>query len=182
MDHFGRAAIVALVGASMILAHPPGAAACVGNMDFRSAAARTRGGIVAGRVLEAPYFTTAGTLVHLTDVSRVRGDPPMSESVWLTMGDVCDQAADPGDTIWLLYDVQDFNEPEGLAVAFVVEGSDAVPRENELVALAMPPETDAKGPMTAAADGGDETLLLLVGLLTFLVSVRPRVHRSLLRR
>jgi hypothetical protein len=176
MNHFGRSAILALIAAVLVLADPSPASACVGNMDFGSAVAGTRGGIAEGRVLDATYSASRGTLVQLTDTARVRGDPPISTSVWLMMGDVCDQGADPGDTLWLLYDVQDFDEPSGLAVAFVVEGSDAVSAEEVRAALAALPETDSAGPVPTAADLGDRLWLLLIGLVTVLLSVvRPRV-------
>jgi hypothetical protein len=173
MSHFGRASIPVLLVALLALAQPPAASACVGNMDFTSAVASARGGIAEGRVLDAAYSADSGTLVQLTHTGRVRGHPPISTSLWLMMGDVCDQSADPGDTVWLLYDLQDFDEPPGLAVAFVVEGSDAVPHEEVLAALAALPETDAAPVAPAPAAS---VWLLLIGLLTLALSVlRPPV-------
>jgi hypothetical protein len=176
MTHFGRAASLGLMGAVLVLTQPSVVSACIGNMDFGAAVAGTRGGIAEGRVLDATYSASRGTLVQLTDTARVRGDPPISTSVWLMMGDVCDQGADPGDTLWLLYDLEDFDEPPGLAVAFVVEGSDAVLDEEVRAALAALPETDFEGRVPTAPDLGDRLWLLLIGLVTVLLSVvRPRV-------
>jgi hypothetical protein len=167
-----RAAILAMaITPFVFLSGPPPVAACVGDMHLGWAVARTRGGIAEGRVAEVIDTSGSGIRVRLEGVSRVLGRPPVASQASLMMGDVCDQSADPGDSIWLLYDVKEFDEPIGLAVAFVVEGSDAVPREDVVAALAAMPETDTV--VSRAENPGDTAFVGLLGvwLLTFLACV-----------
>ncbi|HJR89930.1 MAG TPA: hypothetical protein VJ782_07220, partial [Aeromicrobium sp.] len=154
------------------LSDPSPVAACVGDTHLGWAVARTRGGIAEGRVVEVMDTMGSGIRVRLEGVSRVLGRPPVASQTTLMMGDVCDQSADPGDTVWLLYDVKDFDEPTGHAVAFVVEGSDAVPRDEVLAALAAMPETDTVAPQPEWAGHTAFVGFLCVWLLSFLASAR----------
>lgn len=125
-----RVAILATaMTAVVLLSAPSPAAACIGNMDLGWAVAHSRRGIAQGRIVEA-VDTTYGIRVRLEAVTRVVGQPPLSERASLMMGDVCDQSADPGDTVWLMYDLSDWLGPTDLAIAFVVEGPDAVSHQH----------------------------------------------------
>lgn len=141
--HHGRAAILVLmVGAFTSLTFPPTASACIGGMDFAWAVGQAQGGIVEGRVVEAVAEPGHGLRVRLDDITRVLGDPPLTARASLTMGDVCYQSADPGETVWLLYGMERLDIPKGLTLAFVVEGPDGVGREAARAALAALPATD----------------------------------------
>lgn len=138
--------VLVLVVGTAGAVEPPSAAACSGGTAPDWAVAHQRGGIVRGVVLtseDRPDFTTDLILANL---ERLAGDPPPTTQLNVVAGAVCDQSADPGETIVVIFDIRGGEFPYPLPLYFVVAGPDAL--EPEVVAAlfgpaaAFPPSTE----------------------------------------
>lgn len=167
-----------ILGCFVLAGAPSPVSACVGGMDFAWAVGQARDGIVEGRVIDALDTHGNGISVHLDGVTRVLGDPPMSAVASLTMGDVCEQVADSGETVWLLYGLRGLDLPKGLTVAFVVDGPDGVGREAANAALAALPATEMATTPPARPKAMAMPGLLVVWLLSFLAVLATSARRG----
>lgn len=173
-------ALVSVGSISLVtFAAPTGAMACTGGIAFEEAVAHERGGIVRGivesRLLRADFSED----VVISDAAVVRGDPPLDHSVNAAAGLPCEQVADTGETIMLIYDVR--GQPVHVPLYYVVEGQDALSAAVVASALATTPQTDTD-PATAGDPKGsfDWTSLATlasVGAAGFALAAR-RARRS----
>lgn len=83
----------------------------------------------------------------------------------------CEQSIDPGETIWMLHDLESQVIPGTFTVGFVIEGPDGLGRERALAALAVPPATDTVTP-TIETRLPEWPALLFVWLVSVFVAVR----------
>jgi hypothetical protein len=137
----------------MSAAAPPPATACSGGTTADWAVAHQHGGIVRGVVATSenrPDFTTD---VIVTNLERLAGDPPPFTQIHLVAGLVCDQSADPGETIVVLYDIRGAEVPYPLPLYYVVAGPDALEANlvAELFGPGAPVTTPTEGPTTIEA-------------------------------
>jgi hypothetical protein len=144
---------VLLFGATGVAAPP--VAACSGGTAVDWAVAHQRGGIVRGIVVAAedrPDFTTDLTVANL---ERVQGNPPPYTTIHTVAGAVCDQRADPGETVVVIYDVRGGEVPYRLPLYYVVKGPDAL--EPDVAAALFGPVATFTSPSETASR--NETLI-----------------------
>ncbi len=103
---------------------PSGASACIGGIAFDWAVAHQHGGIVQAVVESRLVRVDFSEDLVITDAKVVRDDPPLSLSVNTAAGLPCDQVADKGETIMLIYDVR--GDSIRVPLYYVVEGRDAL--------------------------------------------------------
>lgn len=128
--HAGRASLAILaVGVGNLVASfaaPTGASACTGGMAFDWAVAHERGGIIQA-VVESKYPVQVGSDdIVVTDVKVVRGNPTLPFRVTAVAGLPCDQVADAGETILILYDIRGLEPSVVYPMYYVVSGPDAL--------------------------------------------------------
>lgn len=117
---------VAVGGLLSSFATPTGASACTGGIAFDWAVAHARGGIVQA-VVESKYPVQVGIDdIVVTDAKVVRGEPTLPFKVTAVAGLPCDQVADAGETILILYDIRGAEPPVIYPTYYVVSGPDAL--------------------------------------------------------
>jgi hypothetical protein len=132
--------LVGAIGAAAPLA----VTACSGGTAADWAVAHQHGGIVRGVVAtseDRPDFTTD---LIVTNLERLAGEPPPFTQIHTVAGLVCDQSADPGETIVVLYDIRGAEVSYPLPLYYVVMGPDAL--EPDLVADLFGPGAPAPTP------------------------------------
>lgn len=155
---------VAVGGLLSSIATPTGASACSGGIAFDWAVAHQRGGIVQA-VVESKYPIQVGIDdIVVTDAKVVRGDPTLPFKVTAVAGLPCDQVADAGETIVILYDIRGAEPPVIYPTYYVVSGPDALSAAVVRDVLGpMAPPTDAEpstGPRAPLVDWTSLTVLL----------------------
>lgn len=123
----GLAIVAVAVGAHFTsFATPAGASACSGGIAFDWAVAHQRGGIVQA-VVESKYPIQVGIDdIVVTEAKVVRGEPTLPFRVTAVAGLPCDQVADAGETILILYDIRGAEPPVIYPTYYVVSGPDAL--------------------------------------------------------
>ena len=102
------------------------ATACTGGVAFDWAVAHQHGGIVLA-VVESKY--PLGNFTYdlvVTDAKVVRGDPTLPFKVNAAAGLPCDQVADAGETVLILYDIRGRQPAIAVPTFYVVSGPDAL--------------------------------------------------------
>jgi hypothetical protein len=136
---------VAFCTSVVTYANPTGASACTGGIAFDWAVAHQHGGIIQA-VVESKYrlqdFTDD---IVVTDAKVVRGDPALPFRISAAAGLPCEQVADAGETILILYDIRGGKPPITIATYYVVSGPDALSAtvlRDGLGSTAPPTDTD----------------------------------------
>jgi hypothetical protein len=118
------------------------ASACSGGIAFDWAVAHQHGGIARAVVESRVVLPDFSEELVLSDPQPVRGDPPLRPDVIATAGAPCDQSADVGETILLIYDVHGLLTR--LPLYYVVRGPDALSSSELQAGLALAPATDTR--------------------------------------
>jgi hypothetical protein len=126
------------------LAGPLPAAACSGGTAPDWAVAHQHGGILRGVVLTADTRSDFTTDLVLANLERLAGAPPSFPQVNSVAGAVCDQSADPGDTVVVIFDIRGGEVEYPLPLFYVVRGPDAL--EPAVVAALFGPPAPAAIP------------------------------------
>lgn len=171
-----RAAALGVVvwAASASFAASP-ATACIGGLPFDVAVAHQQGGLLRALVTAAhdrPDFTTDLTL---SQTQVLRGDPPLAAEVHAVVGLTCEQHADAGETVILVFNVAGLTWPNPLPLVYVIDGADALDPGVVSAALTAVPATD-----TVVGDYRPEdsyaahrmVLVAFAGALTFVLALR----------
>ena len=145
-----RSALTVAVAASgailLNVAAPTVATACSGGIAFDWAVAHQQGGIVQA-VVESKFLLEDFTYdIVVTDAEVVRGNPTLPFKVNAAAGLPCDQSADVGETILLLYDIRGAEPPITIPNFYVITGPDALTaavRRDGLRTTAPPTDTDS---------------------------------------
>jgi hypothetical protein len=145
-----RLLVFALVVGAAGAVEPPSAAACSGGTTPDWAVAHQRGGIVRGIVVTSEDRSDFTTDLILANLERVAGDPPPTTQLNVVAGAVCDQSADPGETIVVVFDIRDGEVPYPLPLYYVVTGPDAL--EPEVVAALFGPAAALPPPVETPTD------------------------------
>jgi hypothetical protein len=109
----------------VVVTSAPTTAACSGGIEFGWAMSHA-GGIIGGRVdvvRDRPDFTTE---LRLSGPTIIAGLPPAGSDIHAAAGLVCDQSADPGESVLVLFDVRGGDPPIILPLFYVVDGPDAL--------------------------------------------------------
>ena len=117
-------------------------AACTGGVAFDWAVAHTHGGVVRAQVTSTSTREDFSVDLEITHRRVIQGDPPTSLRINSVAGVPCEQTADPGETIVLLFDIRGDPVGENWPFFYVVEGSDALNPKVVSDALARLPATD----------------------------------------
>ena len=156
-------------------------AACIGGTNFDWAVAHAHGGILQARVDSAGTrvdFTTDLTLSH---PESIRGDPPAVPRLHAVAGAICDQSADAGETVLVVFDIRGGQYPYPLPLFYVVAGSDALSPGVVAGALAALPSTDLAPSQPTPIPDGDSAVMplsLVAGLSGFGVAMRQLRTRA----
>jgi hypothetical protein len=172
-----RGLLAALLLSGFLLVHgtPSGASACTGGIAFDWAVAHEHGGIVKAvvesRVLRADFSED----LVVTNPKVLRGDPPLRLAVNSAAGLPCDQVADRGETVLLIYDVRGVTG--GVPLYYVIDGPDALNAAVTAHGLRpTAPPTDALPPADRRPAGTPDSLLLgilaCVGAIAFAFAAR----------
>ena len=144
-----RLAMCFLLGATLWAvggsATAPAATACVGgNMPFDWAVAHTNGGILRAR-LDGVRPRDDYTLdLVLSGEQVVRGDPEYENPLHAVMAAICEQSAEAGETVVILFDVRGGDYPFPIPLVYVTSGSDALDPQVLADGLAALPATDSE--------------------------------------
>jgi hypothetical protein len=175
----GAAAMVVWFAAAAISVSP--ASACIGGTAFDWAVAHEHGGILRATMIGEYGRTgdfTIDMTISATDV--LRGDPPRATKVHAALGLACDQQAQVGDAVILVFDVRGGADPYPLPLAYVVEGPAALDAEVVSNALNdLPPTDTATGVALRDTEPPSPIALIpiLAGFLTFVIALRPLRQR-----
>lgn len=156
-------AAVAVCAFLFIQSPTSGVSACSGGIAFDWAVAHQHGGIVQGIVESKIVRADFSEDLVITNAVALRGDPPLGARVNAAAGLPCDQVADDGETILLIYDIR--GEPIRVPLYYVVDGPDAL--SAEVVAHGLgptAPPTDAL-PSPDRDQTGSLNWILVVTLL-----------------
>lgn len=141
----GRAASVVgalVVSVSVSAASASPVAACTGGVAFDWAVAHTHGGIVRAQVTSTSTREDFSVDLEITHRRVVQGDPPTSLRINSVAGVPCEQTADPGETIVVLFDIRGDPVAQHWPIFYVVKGPDALDPDVVSDALARMPATD----------------------------------------
>ncbi len=156
--------------------------ACIGGTAFDWAVAHTDGGILRARVTSAPIREDFTTDLLISHAQALRGDPPTALRLHAVAGAICEQSADVGESIVVLFDVRGGQYPYPLPLFYVVDGPDALDANAVAAAFGELPATDtvAHDTIGASTEPGWAALVatLVVGLLGLLVACKRRVDLS----
>lgn len=137
--------IAALAWAVLGTATAQPAEACSGGSAFDWAVAHTRGGILQARVVNAGLRSDFTNDLVLSEVEVLRGEPPADLHLHAVAGAICEQSADAGETILLLFDVRGDGYVYPLPLFYVVDGPDALAPGAVVAALRALPASDTAG-------------------------------------
>lgn len=159
------------------------ASGCSGGVAFDWAVAHAHGGILRGTVVSATVRDDYTADLVLSNVSVVRGSPSARKQLHVAGGAVCDQSADPGEIVVVLFDLRGGDYPFPLPLSYVVEGRDALLGSEVADALPELPETDRASDQGASRPPGTHDLpwIALSGGLAWLIALR-RFGRTVVRR
>ncbi len=142
---------VGLLAAFMLVsaAFASPAAACSGGIAFDWAVANARAGILEARVVSAQIRADYTYDLEIAAPKVVRGDPSTGSRFHATEGYPCDQSADAGELVVLLFGVRGGpDEPPipdaylRVPLVYVIEGRDALAPSVVAAAFAQLPPTD----------------------------------------
>jgi hypothetical protein len=157
------------------------ASACSGGIAFDWAVARAEGGILESRVVSARVRADFSVDLEIARPKVVSGDPPIDQRVQAVAGDPCEQTADPGESIVLLFGVRDAAGdpplPAGalrLPLFYVIEGRDSLEPPVVAAAVGRIPATDHATVEPAPNEGSPLPLLgaVMAVALGLLVTLR----------
>ena len=121
----------------------PTASACIGGTAFDWAVAHTHGGILRATVAHVNEREDFSEDLSLVDPRVIRGDPPFGTPVHAVAGYLCDQSADPGDVVLILFDVRGQYGPDDRPLYYVIGGRGALSEREVDAGLGRLPATDA---------------------------------------
>lgn len=150
-------------------------AACVGGTSFDWAVTHAQGGILRAHVTSAGTREDFTTDLVLSQLVILRGDPPDTPHLHTVAGAICDQVADAGETVLLLFNVRGGQYPYPLPLFYVVAGSDALSPGDVAGALAAIPSTDTAPVQRSPTPNDDSAVLplsIIAGLSAFGIALR----------
>jgi len=150
-------------------------AACVGGTSFDWAVTHAQGGILRAHVASAGMREDFTTDLVMSQLVILRGDPPDAPHLHTVAGAICDQVADAGETVLLLFDVRGGPYPYPLPLFYVVDGSDALSPGDVVGAFGAIPSTDAVPLQRSPTPNDDSAVLplsIIAGLAGFGVALR----------
>ena len=170
----GRLGAVLLLAVGSVLGAPRAASACSGGTAFDWAVQHSLGGIIRAHVDSVstrPDFTTD---LVLSAPSVIRGEPVSVPMIHAVAGAICEQSADPGETVLVLFDIRGGNPPYPWPLFYVVDGTDALSASVVSDGLSTTPATDtAVTPASRpATDWWTTGVLVSSGLLGALLAIR----------
>lgn len=128
------------------------AAGCSGGIAFDWAVAHTRGGILEARVVNSKVRADFTRDLEIAQPRVLQGDPSTTSRIHATEGYPCEQSADAGELVVLLFGVLRGPDeppfPDGdvrMPLVYVIEGRDALEPSVVAAAFAQLPPTETEG-------------------------------------